>query len=125
MDTPQDSHIRRRDAPPSTQSFPSANGSSLMAKEVDPVSALQSTGQARNFHPPQLVISKAIEALHAVVHTTPAWLNFGIMVSLIFGGCCSNVRKIQRMMISLYTLQTTDLVYVIGFRVGSYREVSL
>lgn len=28
----------------------------------------------------------------AVVQTTiPVWLNIGIMVSLIFGGCCSNV----------------------------------
>lgn len=28
----------------------------------------------------------------AVVQTTiPAWLNIGIMMSLIFGGCCSNV----------------------------------
>ena len=104
MDAQQERHTRRRNAPPSNLSSPSANGSTLMAKEVDPVSSLKSTGHASNIDSLRLVISKAIETARVVVHTTPAWFHFGVMVGLIFGGCCSNVRKTRRGKRNLETL---------------------
>ncbi len=96
MDAQEERHARRRIALPSKPSSTFANGSTLKAKEVDPISSLQSTGHASNSDSQRLVMSKAIETARAVGHTTPVWLNFGIMVGLIFGGCCSNVRKTRR-----------------------------
>lgn len=97
MDQYQDNHNRRRNAPQSTSASLSANGSTLMPMEADLMSTLHPRGQAREFKSPRLMMSKAYKAVHAVVHTSPAWLNFGIMIGLIFGGCCSNVRHTQRL----------------------------
>lgn len=102
MDVQEERHARRRNAPPSTPSSTFANGSTLKAKEADQDPSLQSTGHASNSDSPRLVMSKAIETARTMGHTTPVWLNFGIMVGLIFGGCCSNVRKTRRGNINIH-----------------------
>lgn len=96
MDARQERHIQRRNVPPSGPSAPSANGSARIAKEVDPASSLLPRAHASSYYSPQLVVFKAIDAARTMLHTTPAWFDFGIMVGLIFGGCCSNVRKTLR-----------------------------
>ena len=73
-----------------------------MGKEVDPVSSVKPNMEAGDSNSPWLVTSKALETARAVMYTSPAWFNLGAMVGLIFGGCCSNVRKTQRELI-IYT----------------------
>jgi hypothetical protein len=37
-------------------------------------------------------VSNALDVAGAVIQTTvPAWIQTGVMIGLIFGGCCSNV----------------------------------
>ena len=95
MDTQHEDGARRRNAPPNFTSIQSANGSTTTAKKVDDAPSIDTTGQARGSNSQRLTMSNAIGAASEMLHTTPAWFNFGIMVVLIFGGCCSNVSATQ------------------------------
>ena len=67
----------------------------------------------------KLAWHKALATAGAVAHTTlPAWIQTAVMVGLIFGGCCSNVRW-------PLTLATLDLSVPSGLCPRGHREVSL
>ncbi len=94
MNVQQDRGTQRRNAPSPFPATVSANGSTIVAKEIDAAPSLERAEQAKYSSSGRHTMSKAIGFAGAVVHTTiPAWFNFGVMVALIFGGCCSNVRK--------------------------------
>ena len=65
---------------------------------------------------------KGSKVASAVLQTTlPAWVNVGIMVGLIFGGCCANVSAgVEEILYSNRVL----MVGGTGVRVGGNRYVS-
>lgn len=98
MSVRQDGSTRRRNAPNGSPVSAYANGSPIMAKEIDAAPSLELAAQGKYPNSDRPTWSRIIAFVGGVIYTTiPTWFNFGVMVSLIFGGCCSNVRETRIM----------------------------
>ncbi|KAI9819514.1 MAG: golgi uridine diphosphate-N- acetylglucosamine transporter [Pycnora praestabilis] len=70
-------------------------GLPMKPKEINAAPYLENA-EMGHYHDGRGSIEKIIGLAGSVVHTTiPAWFQLGTMISLIFGGCCSNVYALE------------------------------
>ena len=87
MGSPQASGSRRGNVPQPLQS----NGIPRGTKEINAAPMLENAKPARSLDGPMTAL-RAIGIAGAMLHSTfPALIRWGLTMSLIFGGCCSNV----------------------------------